>query len=322
MLVYLWRLSRPEFWMVSIFPVYLGWLLATRELFPGLKLWLDFWQQAASRGASTGEFLRTAWDWLQVAGPLLLSLVVMGPMIWAATLLINDVFDLEGDALNQRKARSPLVQGLVSRGLAHRSAYGFACLCLILGGLVSVRFLLLTLGCLVLAWLYSVPPIRLKTRPGMDVLVNAVGIGILSGLAGWAIVNPIASFPFRYLPQGFLVAIAIYVPTTLWDYEPDKQAGYLTIATHLGLRKAYLIGWVAWLLCNAGALLLSVNDWIIPRRMLPVLILFVPLMVWEYHTFIGRATTTEERVKGMMLCSATFFAVNMVFALLYTGMWL
>jgi len=321
-LVYLWRLSRPEFWMVSVFPVYLGWLLATRELFPVLQLWLDFWDRSLRSGQTRGEFVVTLTAWLPLAAPLTLALLVMGPLLWAATLLINDVYDLEGDKLNERKASSPLVQGLVSRGLTQRSAYGFAGACLLVSGFVSASFLLLVLGCLVLAWLYSVPPVRLKTRPGMDVLVNAVGIGVLSALAGWSISRPLGEFPYIYLPQGFFVATAIYVPTTLWDREPDAAAGYLTIATHLGPRKAYLVGWTAWLLCNAGALLLSFNDAIIPRRMLPVLILFVPLLVWQYHIFVGKARSTEDAVRGMMLCAATFFSVNMIFALMYTGMWL
>lgn len=308
--------------MVSVFPVYLGHLLATRQIFPGALLWMRFWERSVQHGATTDEFFYTGKLFLGEAGPFLLAMLVMGPLLWAATLLINDVHDLAGDRLNWRKARSPLVQGLISRGLAHRSAYVFAALSLGTAALAGWRFAVMVGGCLVLAWLYSVPPIRLKTRPGMDVVVNAVGIGVVSVIAGWVVTQPYSTFPYAYLPQGLAVATAIYVPTTLWDYESDRRVGYLTLATHLGPRRAYLVGWWAWVLCNFGATFLSANDLIIPLRMLPFLLLFVPLMIWEYHVFIGRAKTSEGAVQGIMLCSATFFSVNMVFALMYTGMWL
>ncbi len=320
-LVYLWKLSRPEIWTVSVLPVALGHILATKRLLPALETWTAFWERALRDGATFADFATALGAWLAAAWPFLLALVVMGPLLWAATLLINDVHDLAGDRVNPRKARSPLVQGLVTAGWAHAAAYAFAALALAASCAVNAAFAAMVACCLVLAWVYSVPPLRLKTRPGMDVAVNAVGIGVVSGLAGWSIARPLGEFPFVFLPQGLLVATAIYVPTTLWDLEVDRESGYLTLATHLGAEPTYRIGWWAWILCNAGALWLSWNDWIIPRRMFLLLVIFTPLMLWEYHAFVGGARTQPDRVKGMMLCALTFLAVNLVFALMYTGMW-
>ena len=55
--------------------------------------------------------------------------------------------------------------------------------------------------------------------------------------------------------------------------------------------------------------------------MLPVLAIFVPLLLYEYHAFIGKARDPAALVQGILLCSLTFLAVNLVFALLYTGLW-
>jgi 4-hydroxybenzoate polyprenyltransferase len=319
--LYVWRLSRPEAWMVSVLPVYLGHLVATREIFPNLSVWTTFWERAAREGAMWGEFASATRAWLALSADFLLAVVAMGPLIWAATLLINDVHDLPGDRVNPRKARSPLVQGLVSRGWAHAAAYVFAVLTLATALLVNARFALMVLACLALAWLYSVPPVRLKTRPGADLAVNALGVGLLSAVAGWVITEPFSTAPYWVAPQGLLVAAALYVPTTLVDHEADARIGYLTLATQLGPRRAYRIGFLAWVLANVGALVLSAKDLFIPHRMLPLLLIFNPLMVWQYHQFIGRAKTPQDRVWGIVLCSLTFFAVNLVFALMYTGLW-
>ncbi len=309
----LWRLSRPETWMVTFLPVIIGHTLAARELVPAQAQWLaalqsmDLALAAAALAASTDYIL---------------ALAVMGPLIWVPTLLMNDIHDLPGDKVNPRKARSPLVQGIVTTGWAARWAAIFAILAVFVGWYVSPAFAAIVLLNLALAWAYSAPPLRWKTRPGADVAVNALGVGLLSALAGWTIAAPIGEFPWLFAPQGLLVAIAVYVPTTLVDHDADAEVGYATLATHLGRRGAYRIGWWSWVLCNAGAIALSAADIIIPRAMLPILLIFAPLLIGEYHAFIGKAPNGEEMVKGIVLCSFTFLAVNAVFALMYTGIWM
>lgn len=319
--LHLWRLTRPEIWVLSWFPLFVGHLLASRELLPGIDVWLEFLALAAGPGATPAQFLHAAWAWFVQEARFLLASIVMGPLLWGATLLINDVHDLEGDRVNPRKARSPLVQGLIERGTAQAWAYALAAAALAASAAVGWTFALLVAGCLALAWAYSVPPVRLKTVPGADVLVNAAGVGVLAGLAGWVLAAPLGEAPFEFVPQSLLVVVAIYVPTTLVDYEADVAAGYRTIATQLGRRRAYLVGFLAWILANLGALLLSWNGWVLPRTMLPFLVVFCPLLVWEYHLLIGRSRHPEELLRGVTVCTFTFLAVNAVFALMYTGWW-
>lgn len=319
--LHLWRLTRPEIWVLSWFPLLVGHLLASRELLPGIEVWLGFLALASGPGATASDFLDASRTWFIQEADFLLASIVMGPLLWGATILINDVHDLVGDRVNPRKARSPLVQGLVERGTAHAWAYLFAAAALAASLAIGWTFALLVAGCLALAWAYSVPPLRLKTVPGADVLVNAAGVGVLAGLAGWVLAAPLDAAPFRFVPQSFLVVVAIYVPTTLVDYEADVAAGYRTIATHLGRRRAYLVGFSAWILANLGALLLSWNGWVLPRAMFPLLVVFCPLLVGQYHLLIGRSRDPEELLRGITVCTLTFLAVNAVFALMYTGWW-
>lgn len=321
LVVHLWRLSRPELWTVTVLPTVVGHVLASRELVPGLGLWVSLADAALTSGVSAGAVLGTLEAWLAVAWPLLLILVIMGPLLWAATLLINDVHDLPGDRLNPRKAASPLVRGLLSQERARAAAYGFALASLVTAVPLGAEIVALVATCLGLAWAYSVPPVRLKERPGADVLVNALGVGALSAMAGWAVAAPLAAFPFWLLWQGLLVGVAIYVPTTLVDHAADAASGTRTLATHLGPARAYRIGAVAWLAANVGALGLAWTDTVLTRSFFPVLAVFVPVLLAEYHVLIGRARDPVERVRGIVVTSATFLAVNLLFALLYTGLW-
>ncbi len=320
-LVHLWHLARPEIWMVSVVPTYVGWVLATGELLPGLATWSAFWQTATTDGATAGMFLAALARTAQAGAELAVALAVMGPLLGTATLFINDVHDLPGDRINPRKQASPLLQGHLSRRLVHRLAYLFAGLALVLAAWIGWVFTALVAAAAALAWLYSVPPVRLKTRPGADLAVNAVGIGVLAALAGWSVARPLAGFPFELLPQGVLVGIAVYVPTTLVDHAADLEAGYTTLATHLGPETAYRVGWWAWVTSNLGALLLAWNAWTLPRAMLPLLVVFCPLLLFEYHRLIGQAKTPEAMIEGILVTSLTFMAVNVCFGLMYTGLW-
>lgn len=320
-LVALWRLARPEIWLVTLLPFYLGHLLATGQIVPGFDLWAAFWHEAAAQGASQERFFASFHRWLEQAWRFLLGVVVMGPLVWAATLLINDVHDLEGDRLNPRRVRSPLVLGHVGPAFAKGAAYLFAGLALALALVAGRWFAFFVLVALLLAWAYSVPPVRLKTRPGMDLAVNAVGVGLGAALSGWVLAAPVADFPWWLAPQGLLVAVAAYAPTTIVDHDVDKQVEASTMAVRWGPRLAYQVGWWAWVAASLGALLLSYLGIVFPTRFLPILMIFVPVLLYQYHVLIGKARTQERLVEGIVVTSLTFFAVNLVFVLMYTGLW-
>jgi len=319
--VALWRIARPPIWMVSLVPLWVGHLLATRTIFPGFDRWTRFWAHASQSGAHSGDFWDTFRHTLTDVRPLLLAVVVLGPVAWAAALSINDVHDLAGDSDNPRKQKSPLVDGAVSPAFVRRAAYGFAMVALAGAAAVSAGFVVVTATFLVLAWAYSVPPVRLKSRAGADVLVNAVGVGALPLLAGWSVARALASFPWVMLVQGMAVAIALYVPTTLVDHGPDLAAGYDTLATRLGCRGAYRIGFFAWAAACGNAVVLSALDVVIPRQMLFLLVLAAPVLVAAYHLLIGRARGPAQLVRGIVVISWLFLVPNVMFALLYTGLW-
>ena len=287
--VALWRMARPPIWLVSLVPLYLGNVLATRATLP---------------------------DWSFV-----LTMFVMGPFAWAAALYINDVHDLAGDRHNPRKASAPLVGGALSAAAARVAAYAFATLALVGAAFVGRGLAAVTAGFLALGWAYSVPPVRLKTRPGADVITNAVAVGGLALLAGWVVERPLRSFPWWLLPQGLAVAAALYIPTTLVDFEADAVSDYPTVATRLGRRAAYQLGLVAWIAANLGAVALSLADAVIPRRMLGVQLVAAPVLVFAYHRLIGRAPTPAALLRGLVLVSWLFLVPSAVFVLMYTGVW-
>jgi lycopene elongase/hydratase (dihydrobisanhydrobacterioruberin-forming) len=290
--VAVWRLSRPALWMVSLLPFAVGYALATKSLVPSPTRLVLFFAMGA---------------------------LVMGPLVWLATLAINDVHDVPSDRANPRKAGSPLVAGTLTVRAARRVAYGSGALALTAATFVNVSFAVLTACFLALAWAYSVPPVRLKARPGADVAVNAVGIGVLPLLAGWSVARPLGAFPWWFLLVSVGVAVALYMPTTLVDFDADVAAGDHTIATRLGRRNTYLVGWWAWVTSGVATLALSATDEVVPRSLFAVYAGFVPVLLVEYHALIGTPRTSPALARGIVILSMTFLVPSAAFALVYTG---
>ncbi|RZU20437.1 chlorophyll synthase [Kribbella rubisoli] len=280
--------GRPAFWVVSIVPYYTGILLATHRLIPPVEEWPR----------------------------LIVGAVVMGPLVWLAVLAVNDAYDLPSDRLNPRKAKSPLLDGRITLRAAKRLAFAAAVAAVGLSLHVGVVFALGVLLAVLLGYAYSVPPVRLKTRAGFDVAVNALALGAFGPLAGWAAINPdLSNFPWLMGLQGTLAAIGLYLPTTLADLEADRAAGYQTIAVRFGSRTTYRIGYAAWIAAAALSVVLAATGTIIPRSMLPLELVMVPVLVAAYRKLIGPG----QSFKGIIILSALFLFPCATFALTYTG---
>jgi chlorophyll synthase len=196
-----------------------------------------------------------------------------------------------------------------------RIAFAAAGAALAVGLWIGAVFAAGALLSLVLGWLYSVPPARLKARPGADVAANALALGALGPLAGWTAVHPLAGFPWAISLQGVLVGAALYVPTTLADHAADVASGYRTVAVRLGPRRAYRLGFAAWTAAAAMSVVLAATGTVIPRRMLPFEAVIVPGLILAYHLLLR----THRSIPRIAAVSVLFLVPSGIFALTYTG---
>ncbi|MEV4280850.1 UbiA prenyltransferase family protein [Actinoplanes xinjiangensis] len=279
-------MSRPWFWPVSWVPAYLGTVLAGHSWLPD--------RADAPRAA--------------------VALLVLGPLIWAAVLAQNDLHDLHSDRVNPRKATAPLVTGAVSPARL-RSWYRLAAVACVGAALfVGPLFVVGVAGVLALGWAYSVPPLRLKTRPGWDVAVNALVVGLVSPAAGWAITDPPWAFPWQFGLIGVLFAAALYVPTTVTDLAADAEGGDTTFAVRFGARLAYRIGVGLWGSALAVALLCAASDVVVPRSTLVPQLFTAPVLLAGYAVL-----TRRPSIPRMAAVSVLFAIPTVGFAYAYVG---
>lgn len=152
---------------------------------------------------------------------------------------LNDIYDYDSD---RRSARRKRIWGAVVAE-SDRALVWWACVTMVPLMLVGAcatgnQFnIAATCGLIVVAWAYSVPPVRLKERPPLDSLANGLGFFLLPFVMGFSLGADPLAMPLKY----YLLALSvcgIHALATAADYDADKAAGHRTLAVAFGCRAA------------------------------------------------------------------------------------
>ncbi len=154
---------------------------------------------------------------------------------------INDAYDYETDKRSPRK--NSLIEGYTLPREKHalvKKASAAAAAAIILFSLATrnATNISTTIFGVFMAYAYSAPPLRLKEKPVIDSLSNAVAVMVLLML-GFSYGGTLPEFPLK-LAYASMGAAAAHALGALMDYTADKKAGITTIATSFGKRFAAL----------------------------------------------------------------------------------
>jgi 4-hydroxybenzoate polyprenyltransferase len=279
---FLLRHMGPEFWIVAAFPFYISWIWGSGEIFPG-------WDWLAENPTYAGRFWSHFVDYLHQTWEFWIGVIIVGPLLGGGTVLYDDYFDRDIDVENPRKLEKVWRKAPASPRLIMGGAWFLFLLSLILAGLISLPFLCLCGGIVLMAILYATPPVRFKARGGMDLVINMVGFGVLCSLAGFVISAPIDGYPWPWLIPMLFGTGCLYVLTTIADMEADGASQVPTIAVKVGFEDAVKLAMVLLLVANIAILGMGLAGYHLygPQvvyRVWPISVLeFVPLFYLLRH---------------------------------------
>jgi 4-hydroxybenzoate polyprenyltransferase len=161
---------------------------------------------------------------------------------------LNDIYDYESDRLSSRRRKiwaadvTPEMRPFVLEACV-------AMMPLVVLGACLTRNrdnFMATVSLVAMAWLYSVPPYRLKERPPLDSLANGLGYFLLPLMMGYSMNGNPREMPIRYYLLAVCVA-GVHAIATAADYDADRAAGHRTLATTFGRRSAAALACAAFI---------------------------------------------------------------------------
>jgi len=160
-------------------------------------------------------------------------------LLMGAVYILNQITDSDADSVNGKLYL--IFQGHVKKDILKTQIVALLSVSIIIAFLRFPRaYLLLVILSIIFGIVYSVPPVRLKGKPFLDLLANATGFGIIAFTVGY-ISNAklsrevlIDSLPY------FICTSAAFINTTLPDMEGDIRNGDKTTGVILGIRKSCL----------------------------------------------------------------------------------
>lgn len=185
-----------------------------------------FFAGAVSALGSNGEYYSIS-RIVESLPNLALFILVVG-----AAFVVNQIFDVESDRLNKKVYLIP--SGVVSKreGVLVLGVIVAVTLGLSLLYSPEVRYLSwLGLG---LAFAYSVPPIRLKAKPILDILANVIGFGVVGFAMGWLTYSDMGTTLWVKCSPYALAMGGIFLITCIPDEEGDRLLGDHTSCVVLG----------------------------------------------------------------------------------------
>ncbi len=140
-----------------------------------------------------------------------------------------------------------------------------------------------------LAYSYSAPPLRLKSRGGLAVLTLLIVLSVLPITFVYYVFNvEITKLFLLFLSGQALTVYSIIVPAEIRDFFRDKAMGVVTMTVRLGLINASLMGLIllslGGMLCGIGFLLNMINT------IYPILAVSLVVMIVSYIYVLKKYT--------------------------------
>jgi 1,4-dihydroxy-2-naphthoate polyprenyltransferase len=241
-------------------------------------------------GVSWGLSLPVDFIW-GLAIPLVLAFAAI-TLVAAFAAHINTLSDYELDVKDETKKKLVEAMGQLGaqklkRFMALELSLSLALLLLLVVLQSKPALLLMWAAAVFLAYAYSAPPLRLKSRSFFAPITLMIVLSILPvTFVTYVFTTTLVFYFWIFLAGQAITVYAVIVPAEIRDYFGDKAKGVLTMTVQLGLRNASLLGLallgLGGALCGVG---FGLALW---ASSLPILAVFLVIMAAAYLLILSK----------------------------------
>ena len=271
-------------------------------------LLLGYYKEPGARLMSRGLFI------LRPDSEILITIFLYS-LLMGAVYILNQISDSHADEVNRKLYL--VAQGYMKENNLKIQIVILSSLSVIIALLRFPRtYVYLILLSIVLGILYSVPPVRLKGRPLLDLLANAFGFGVVAFAVGWTAKSAFSTkLILDCLPYVICVSAA-FINTTIPDIKGDVQNGDITTGALLGIRKScilstFLVGVVPLISLLSGDLICLTAS----ALSLPFFV-YMTVSNWDERSPKISAITLATKVSLLILSLLVAVFIPFYFALL------
>ena len=219
---------------------------------------------------------------------MILQMLMLSFPVCLFTFGLNDISDYKSDKINPRKRG---MEGMLLPDKYHRlvmisallAALVFFLIAICTANLINIFY---AVTIVVLSYVYSAPPWRLKTRPPLDAISGGV-IGFLAPFAmGYSFVDDATALPFHAYCFTLCV-MGLHAFSTIMDYDVDKLSGDKTFAVAFGKRAAALSPTIVFFITLFFIHVTYVKIFFVLCIFLFIIILFVPSERMARYAFLS-----------------------------------
>jgi chlorophyll synthase len=223
---------------------------------------------------------------------ILIGLLLTGPLVCASSQAVNDWFDRHVDAINE--PGRPIPSGRLPGRWGLAIAVIWSGLSLIIATGLGPWGFAATVLALVLAWAYSMPPLRLKENGWLGNAACGLSYESLAWITGSAVMMGGVMPASESMVLALLYGIGAHGIMTLNDFKSiagDRQMGVRSLPVQLGATRA--AGLACWTMALPQAIVIGLLfSWGAAGHAIAVLLLLIAqavMMRWFVQQPIERA---------------------------------
>ncbi|MEY3633127.1 MAG: geranylgeranyl bacteriochlorophyll synthase BchG [Pseudomonadota bacterium] len=259
--------------------------MAVAELLKPITWFPPMWAFTCGVIASDAE-LKSNWHLI------LIGLLLTGPLVCASSQAVNDWFDRHVDAINE--PGRPIPSGRLPGRWGLAIAVIWSGLSLIIATGLGPWGFAATVLALMLAWAYSMPPLRLKENGWLGNAACGLSYESLAWITGSAVMMGGVMPASESMVLALLYGIGAHGIMTLNDFKSiagDRQMGVRSLPVQLGATRA--AGLACWTMALPQAIVIGLLfSWGAAGHAIAVLLLLIAqavMMRWFVQQPIERA---------------------------------